>query len=213
MELPIENRSVAGLALSEALESYRDQDNVLVLALPRGGVPVAYEVAKVLNAPLDLVLVRKLGAPGQKELAMGAIASDGTIVLNENIIDFLGITNTDLEKVRHSEEQELARREKAYRGDRAHPEISGKTIILVDDGVATGATIRAAVSLLRSQNPKRIVIALPVAPADIIATLRRETDEVICLSCPEPFYAIGYWYRDFTQVCDQEVRDLLELAP
>lgn len=213
MELPIENRSVAGRALGEALESYRDLDNVLVLALPRGGVPVAYEVAKALRAPLDLVLVRKLGTPGQKELAMGAIAGDGTIVLNKNIIDSLGITNKDLEQVRHSEEQELARREKAYRGDKTYPELSGKTIILVDDGVATGATIRAAVSLLRSRNPKRIVIALPVAPADITASLRREADDVICLACPEPFYAIGYWYRDFTQVSDQEVRKLLARVP
>ncbi|MBV1930118.1 MAG: phosphoribosyltransferase [Porticoccaceae bacterium] len=212
MKLPLTNRAVAGRALADALAAYRDQKNILVLALPRGGVPVAYEVASALGAPLDLVLVRKLGAPGQRELAMGAIASDGTKVLNREIIKSLQITNEDIERVQREEEQELARREQIYRGDQVRPEIQGKTIILVDDGVATGATMRAAVSLLRTQNPGRIVIALPVAPAEIIALLRREADEVICLYCPEPFLAIGYWYQDFTQVSDHEVRDILARA-
>jgi putative phosphoribosyl transferase len=212
MKLPLTNRAVAGRALADALDAYRDQKNILVLALPRGGVPVAYEVASALGAPLDLVLVRKLGAPGQRELAMGAIASDGTKVLNREIIKSLQITNEDIARVQREEEQELARREQTYRGDQVRPEIQGKTIILVDDGVATGATMRAAVSLLRTQNPGRIVIALPVAPAEIIDLLRREADEVICLHCPEPFLAIGYWYQDFTQVSDHEVRDILARA-
>ena len=212
MKLPFTNRAAAGQVLAAALATYRDQKNILVLALPRGGVPVAYEVASALGAPLDLVLVRKLGVPGQRELAMGAIASDGTKVLNREIIKSLQITHEDIERVQREEEQELARREQTYRGDQVRLEIQGKTIILVDDGVATGATMRAAVSLLRTQNPGRIVIALPVAPAEVIDLLRREADEVICLHCPEPFLAIGCWYQEFTQVSDREVCDILARA-
>lgn len=207
--LPLSDRSEAGRELAEALAHYRGRQDVLVLALPRGGVPVAYEIAIALQAPLDLVLVRKLGAPGQRELAMGAIASGGIRVLNENLISTLNVSGRDIESVAEREQRELERREVAYRGDRPRQGISGRTVILVDDGVATGATMRAAIASLRQQNPARIVIALPLAPASTVNTLAREADEVICLHSPEPFVAIGRWYQDFSQVSDREVRGLL----
>lgn len=207
--LPLSDRSEAGRELAEALAHYRGRQDVLVLALPRGGVPVAYEIASALQAPLDLVLVRKLGAPGQRELAMGAIASGGIRVLNENLISTLNVSGRDIESVAEREQRELERREVAYRGDRPRQGISGRTVILVDDGVATGATMRAAIASLRQQNPARIVIALPLAPASTVNTLAREADEVICLHSPEPFVAIGRWYQDFSQVSDREVRGLL----
>lgn len=207
--LPISDRSEAGRELADALAHYRGRQDVLVLALPRGGVPVAYEIASALQAPLDLVLVRKLGAPGQRELAMGAIASGGIRVLNENLISTLNVSGRDIESVAEREQRELERREVAYRGDRPRQGISGRTVILVDDGVATGATMRAAIASLRQQNPARIVIALPLAPASTVNTLAREADEVICLHSPEPFVAIGRWYQDFSQVSDREVRGLL----
>lgn len=207
--LPLSDRSEAGRELADALAHYRGRQDLLVLALPRGGVPVAYEIASALQAPLDLVLVRKLGAPGQRELAMGAIASGGIRVLNENLISTLNVSGRDIESVAEREQRELERREVAYRGDRPRQGISGRTVILVDDGVATGATMRAAIASLRQQNPARIVIALPLAPASTVNTLAREADEVICLHSPEPFVAIGRWYQDFSQVSDREVRGLL----
>jgi putative phosphoribosyl transferase len=212
MKLPIDDRSAAGRELARALQSYRHRADVLVLALPRGGVPVAYEVAESLQVPLDLMLVRKLGAPGQRELAMGAIASGSVRVLNSDIVSALAISDEALERVTAEEQRELARREYAYRGTRAAPTILDRCVILVDDGVATGATMRAAIASLRQQHPRRIVVATPVAPPDTVAALRSEADEVVCLETPEPFLAIGYWYRDFSQISDQEVRTLLQAS-
>ncbi|MDT8388103.1 MAG: phosphoribosyltransferase [Thiogranum sp.] len=212
MKLPIESRRVAGDALAEALTAYRGRKDVIVLALPRGGVPVAYQIARALDVALDLMLVRKLGTPGQRELAMGALASGGALVLNQDIVASLGISEAVIEQAVAEEQPELDRREQVYRGERPRPDIAGQIIILVDDGLATGATMRAAVAALRSQQPARIVVAVPVAPAQTIAVLRREVDEVICPETPEPFMAIGQWYRDFTQVSDSEVKTLLDSA-
>lgn len=212
MELPIKDRITAGRALARAMEHYRDRQDLLVLALPRGGVPVAFELAQALHAPIDLMLVRKLGSPGQRELAMGAIASGGVRVLNEELVSYLGVSEETIEKVAASEQEELERRERAYRGDRPWPEIAGKCVILVDDGVATGATMRVAIKALRKQNPKELVVAVPVAPPDTVATLRREADAVVCLAMPEPFTAIGLWYANFSQVSDEEVTTQLARA-
>lgn len=212
VELPIKNRIVAGQALARALESYRNRENVLILGLPRGGVTLAYEVARELNALMDLILVRKLGTPGQEELAMGAIASGGIRVLNENIVSSLYIPDEVIEEVATAEQQELERRERAYRGNRPRPEVTHKHVILVDDGLATGATMRAAIAALRQQKPASIVVAVPVAPFDTVEKLNSEADEVICLATPEPFMAIGNWYVDFSQVSDEEVKRLLSKA-
>lgn len=212
MKLPISDRVEAGRALALALEAYRDRDDVLVLALPRGGVPVAYEVAEWLGAPLDLLLVRKLGAPGQPELAMGAIASGGIRVLNQDVVAALAVSHAAIERVEAKEQRELARREQAYRGARPAPSIAARCIIVVDDGIATGATMRAGIAALRQQGPTRIVVATPVAAPDTVALLRREADEVVCLAMPEPFIAIGRWYRDFAQVSDQQVCALLHAS-
>jgi putative phosphoribosyl transferase len=212
MELPVENRQVAGQALAQALDAYHGRDDVIVLALPRGGVPVALEIALALGAPLDLMLVRKLGTPGQEELAMGAIASGGGRVMNEDIVQMLAISPQTIEQVAEQESRELQRRERAYRGDRPWPKLANKCVILVDDGLATGATMRASVKAVREQRPARIVVAVPVAPADTIARLREEADEVICLAEPEPFRAIGLWYVDFSQVSDDEVREMLAVV-
>lgn len=212
MELPIKDRITAGRALARAMEHYRDRQDLLVLALPRGGVPVAFELAEALHAPMDLMLVRKLGSPGQRELAMGAIASGGVRVLNEELVSYLGVSEETIEKVAASEQKELERRERAYRGDRPWPDIAGKCVILVDDGVATGATMRVAIKALRKQNPKELVVAVPVAPPDTVATLRREADAVVCLAMPEPFTAIGLWYANFSQVSDEEVTAQLARA-
>ncbi len=207
--LPIKDRTEAGRCLGEALKSYRDRDDVLVLGLPRGGVPVACEVAESLGAQVDLIVVRKLGTPGQSELAMGAIASGGARVLNRNVIFSLHIKDKVIEEVASREKLELERRERAYRDNRARPEVEGKCVILVDDGVATGATMRAAISALRRQKPARIVVAIPLAPPDTVEVLRGEADEVICLETPEPFWAIGQWYVEFPQLTDDEVRERL----
>ena len=212
MELPIRDRITAGRALAKAMTNYHDRQDLLVLALPRGGVPVAYELAEALHAPLDLMLVRKLGSPGQQELAMGAIASGGVRVLNDELVSYLHVSEETLEKVAVREQKELERRERAYRGDRPWPEITGKCVILVDDGVATGATMRVAIKALRKQNPKEVVVAVPVAPPDTIEVLRREADDVVCLAMPEPFTAIGLWYVNFSQVSDEEVTEQLERA-
>ncbi|MDH3286889.1 MAG: phosphoribosyltransferase family protein [Betaproteobacteria bacterium] len=210
--LPFCDRVAAGRALAAALEHYRNRNDVLVLALPRGGVPVAAEVAAALGAGLDLIIVRKLGAPGHEELAMGAIASGGVRVLNPHVISSLGIRDTAIEEVAKREQRELERREHAYRGARPRPVIEGRCLILVDDGVATGATMRAAIEALRRQSPAKIVVAVPVAPPDTVKRLRSEADEVICLEAPELFMAIGQFYVEFTQLSDEAVREQLANA-
>ncbi|HKI38383.1 MAG TPA: phosphoribosyltransferase [Gemmataceae bacterium] len=206
------DRAAAGRALAQQLGHYANRRDVLVLALPRGGVPVAYEVARALNAPLDVFLVRKLGVPGQEELAMGAIASGGVRVLNEEVVRLLGIPDEVIDSVAEAEWRELARRERAYRDDRPPPEVRGRTVILIDDGLATGTTMRAAVAALRQMGPARIVVAVPVAAAATADELRDEVDDVVCLQTPEPFYAVGSWYEDFAQTSDAEVHALLEHA-
>jgi putative phosphoribosyl transferase len=207
--LPFRDRGVAGQALAQALHAYRGRGDLLVLALPRGGVPVACEIAEALGAEVDLMIVRKLGTPGQEELAMGAIASGGIRVLNEDVIASLGITPAAIERVAARESGEIERREHAYRGSRPRPALAGKCIILVDDGVATGATMRAGIAGLRQQKPAKIVVAVPVAPPDTVDLLRREADEVVCLETPEPFMAIGCWYERFPQLTDDEVSQRL----
>lgn len=210
MELPLKNRKAAGQELASALQKYRDRNDVIVLALPRGGVPVAAEVAKALDAELDLMLVRKLGTPGHRELAMGAIASGGNRVMNDDIVHSLNITENDIIRVEKEERKELERREEAYRGSRSHTELTNRCVILVDDGLATGATMRAAVDAVRQDHPACLVIAVPVAPADTLAMLRRQVDDLVCLAVPDFFRAIGLWYADFSQVSDDEVRQILE---
>jgi erythromycin esterase-like protein/predicted phosphoribosyltransferase len=214
MELiPFRNRREAGRLLAEKLKSYAGRPDVLVLALPRGGVPVAVEVAQALGAPLDIFIVRKLGVPGYEELAMGAVATGGVRVLNEQIVGGLGLPEYIIDGVAAQEQQELARRERLYRGGRPPPDVRGKTIILVDDGLATGATMLAAVRALRQQQPARIVVAVPTAAAETCEELRKEVDEVICAMTPQPFEAVGRWYQDFTQTTDEEVRELLGWRP
>ena len=182
---------------------------MLVLALPRGGVPVGYEVARALQAPLDVYLVRKLGVPGHEELAMGAVATSGVRVLNYETIDHLHIAPEVLDQVTSEECKELERQERMYRGERPPPPVSRRIVILVDDGLATGSTMRAAAKALRSQEPARVVAAVPVAPRQTCDELRSDVDEVVCDITPEPFYAVGLWYQDFTEVSDQDVRDCL----
>jgi putative phosphoribosyl transferase len=206
------NRSEAGKYLAKRLANYANRDDVLVLALPRGGVPVAFEVAKALHAPLDIFLVRKLGIPGHEELAMGAISTGGVRVLNEDVVNYLGIPDDVIDAVAAEELLELGRRERAYRGDRPEPDVRGKTVILVDDGLATGSTMRAAVAALRQQNPARIVVAVPVSAPQTCDEYRMGVDEIICAVTPEPFDGVGKWYTDFSQTTDEEVRELLEKA-
>ncbi|MDF2388548.1 phosphoribosyltransferase [Nostoc ellipsosporum NOK] len=209
MTTKFRNRTEAGQMLAKHLTAYANRTDVLVLGLPRGGVPVAFEVAKALNVPLDICLVRKLGVPAHEELAMGALASGGVWVLNSEVVDSLGIDRRLIEEVAAKELRELQRRDRAYGGDRPHPEVKNRTVILIDDGIATSATMRAAIAVLRSQQAQKIVVAVPVAPATTCEQLRAEVDEVICLTTPEPMYAIGLWYEDFSQTSDKEVRDLL----
>jgi putative phosphoribosyl transferase len=206
------DRREAGRQLAEALARYAGQPGVLVLALPRGGVPVGYEVARVLQAPLDVMLVRKLGVPGHEELAMGAIASGGVRIVSNEVVSILGIDEREIAAVAAAEEAELDRRERAYRNGRATPDVRGRTVILVDDGLATGSTMRAAAAALRAQGAKRLVVAVPVAPQETCEALRSEVDEVICAREPEPFLAVGVWYEDFSQTTDDEVRELLRRA-
>ncbi|MBE9548226.1 MAG: phosphoribosyltransferase [Proteobacteria bacterium] len=210
MDLPVKNRKAAGEALAQALQEYAGRDDVFVLALPRGGVPVAVEVAKALDAGLDLMLVRKLGVPGQKELVMGAIASGGSRVMNEAVVRSLNISEEAIKQVEEAERKELRRREQAYRGERPWPVLAGCCVILVDDGLATGATMRAAVDAVRQSDPAHLVVAVPVAPADTLEMLARQVDNLVCLAVPEYFRALGLWYVDFSQVSDDEVRHLLE---
>ncbi|HEX5520500.1 MAG TPA: phosphoribosyltransferase [Longimicrobiaceae bacterium] len=204
------DRVEAGRQLAARLASYADDPSVLVLALPRGGVPVGYEVARALRAPLDVFLVRKLGVPGHEELAMGAIASGGVRVLNPDVVEMLRIPPSVIDAVTAEEEQELARREREYRDDRPAPAVRGRTVILIDDGLATGSTMRAAAEALRSEGVGRLVVAVPVAPAETRDALAREVDEIVCLATPEPFFGVGMWYEDFSQTSDAEVRALLE---
>jgi putative phosphoribosyl transferase len=206
------DRTEAGRYLARALAGYAGRDDVIVLALPRGGVPVGYELAKALGAPLDVFVVRKVGVPGHEEFAMGAIASGGLIVLDEGVVRRLGISRAEIDHVVARELRELERREKTYRGDREPPELEGKTVILVDDGLATGATMRAAALAVKQRNPARVVIAVPVAAAETCNEFRGDVDEVVCAITPAPFYAVGLWYEDFSQTSDEEVRKLLERA-
>ncbi|MCG3161219.1 MAG: hypothetical protein JMDDDDMK_02370 [Acidobacteria bacterium] len=207
-----QDRVEAGQILAESLDAYKNRPDVVVLALPRGGVPVAFEVARALNAPLDIFLVRKLGVPGHEELAMGAIASGGVRTINEDVTETLGIPDEVIDAVTAKEQQELERREHLYRDGRPPLDVRGRTVILIDDGLATGSTMRAAAAALRKQRPARIVVAVPVGAASTCDEFRREVDEAICAVTPEPFFAISLWYRDFTQTTDDEVRDLLARA-
>ena len=204
-----QDRTQAGKILAGKLLEYRDQPNVLVLALPRGGVPVAVEVAQVLHAPLDVFLVRKLGVPGHEELAMGAVATGGVRVLNQSVIKSLRIKQDELDAVTASEQRELERRQRAYRDDRPLPEIRDHIIILIDDGLATGATMRAAVLAVRQQHPARVVIGVPAAAPETCDEFRDEVDDIVCALTPYPFYGVGQWYEDFSQVTDDEVRKML----
>src|SRR3984893_8749861 len=203
------DRREAGRVLAEKLAAYANRPDVLVLALPRGGVPVAYEVARALGAPLDVFIVRQLGVPGYEELAMGAVATGGVRVLNDQIVDRLGIPDHLVDAVAAREQQELSRRERLYRGGRPPPDIRDRAVILVDDGLATGATMHAAIHAQRQQQPARIVVAVPTASPETCEEMRAEVDDVICAITPEPFHAVGLWYQDFSQTTDEEVRELL----
>ena len=212
MTVKFRDRIDAGRELASHLGRYADRADVLVLGLPRGGVPVAFEVARALSAPLDVFVVRKLGLPHHEELAMGAIAMGGARVLDRALMEQFGVSEAEVEQITRQEEAELDRRQKQYRGDRPLPEIAGHTVILVDDGLATGSSMRVAVAALREEHPGKIVVAVPVAPAEACEMLRAAADEVVCAITPDPFYAVGLWYRDFAQTSDEEVRDLLERA-
>jgi len=210
--MPFANRRQAGRDLARQLGGYADREDVIVLGLPRGGVPVAAEVAYALRAPLDVLVVRKLGVPGHEELAMGAVASGGARVLNASIVHDLGVSGDAVERIEREERAELARRERLFRGDRPTPELRGKIVVLVDDGIATGATMRSAVAALGNGPAARVVVATPVAAPEAVEVLRREADEVVCLGTPHDFVAVGRWYRDFPQTSDAEVRELLAEA-
>lgn len=206
------DRRDAGRILAQDLSAYAGPSDVIVVALPRGGVPVAYEVALALSAPLDIFLVRKLGLPGHEELAVGAIASGGIRVLNEDLIHALSVPEEMINHVAQQELRELQRREQLYRGDRPALDVRGKTVILIDDGLATGASMRAAVAGLRAQQPARIVIAVPTAAPETCSAFEFKVDEIICSITPEPFLGVGRWYEDFSQITDEQVRALLEEA-
>jgi putative phosphoribosyl transferase len=206
------DRFDAGRRLAAVLAPYARRPNLLILALPRGGVPVGYEVARALSAPLDVMLVRKLGVPGHEELAMGAIASGGIRVLSDDIVAAFGIPERVIATIAANEEQELERRERAYRDARPPAQVGGRTVILVDDGLATGSTMRAAAAALRAQHPERLVVAVPVAPPETCDSLRSEVDDVVCALAPESFLAVGNLYDYFTQTSDEEVRELLRAA-
>jgi predicted phosphoribosyltransferase len=206
------DRIDAGRQLAQHLADFAGRHDVLVLALPRGGVPVAFEVARTLRAPLDVFVVRKLGVPGHEEFAMGAIASGGARVRNDEVVNMLGISESVFDSVAAREATEIVRRERAYRGDRPPPEVGCRTVILVDDGLATGATMLAAIKALRALAPARIIVAVPTGARETCTLLRREVDDVVCASMPEPFQAVGLWYRDFSQTSDDEVRALLAQA-
>jgi putative phosphoribosyl transferase len=206
-----QDRREAGGVLAHALEHFRNQPNVIVLALPRGGVPVAYEVARELNLPMDVFIVRKLGVPGQEELAMGAIASGGTVVMNRSVVDELAISQEEIEAAAGREKLEIERRERDYRHGRPPVQIEGRTVILIDDGLATGASMRAAARALRPR-ARRVIVAVPVASQSTCDEFRNEVDEVVCATTPQPFYAVGMFYRNFDQTTDEEVSMLLSQA-
>jgi predicted phosphoribosyltransferase len=206
------DRADAGRALAKQLDRYAGRDDVVVLALPRGGVPVGYQVAETLRAPLDVFLVRKLGTPGHRELAMGAIASGGVRVVNDEVVRWLNIRPEQIETVAREEEQELVRREAAYKGGRPPVSVSDRVVILVDDGLATGSTMKAAVQAVKQHAPSRVIVAVPVGAPETCQNLREYADEVVCTSTPEPFSAVGQWYVCFDQTSDDEVRELLARA-
>lgn len=206
------DRVDAGRKLAKELSEYANRSDVIILALPRGGVPVAFEVAKELNVKMDVFIVRKLGVPGNEELAMGAIASDNIRVLNEDVIRSFQIPQSVIDEVAVNELRELERRERLYRGNRPKPDISGSTVILIDDGLATGATMRAAAAAVKTKNPAKIVIAVPTAASDTCSAFENEVDKTICVATPEPFYGVGAWYEDFSQTTDKEVCELLNKA-
>jgi putative phosphoribosyl transferase len=207
---PFTDRREAGRHLAQRLTEYANRDDTVVLALPRGGVPVAYEVAKGLHAPLDVFLVRKLGTPGHRELAMGAIASGGIRVVNEDVVRYLNISEAEIDAVARAEQQELERREAAYRRERSLPSLERAVVILVDDGLATGSTMRAAVQAIRQRQPARVIVAVPVGARETCRELESLADEVVCDRTPQPFSAVGQWYLNFEQTSDEEVRTLLD---
>src|SRR6218665_404821 len=207
-----QDRRDGGRVLAERLGAWRGRADVVVLALPRGGVPVGFEVARALGAPLDIFLVRKLGMPGDEEVALGAIAAGGVRVLDRELIEQCGIGPETLARLTEREEREIARRNRLYRGERPAPDAHGRTVILVDDGLATGATMRAAVEALRKEAPARLIVGVPVAAKETCEALRDEVDDIICARTPEPFWAVGDWYQDFEQTSDEEVQQLLQQA-
>jgi putative phosphoribosyl transferase len=209
MAAPYADRRDAGRTLARALHSYSSRDDLVVLALPRGGVPVAFEVARALDAPLDVFVVRKLGAPGRPELAMGAIASGGVRVLNDQVVAWYRPSPGELQRLTETEMRELERRERAYRGEREAAVIEGKVVMLVDDGLATGASMRAAVQAVRGLRPSRVIVAVPVGAPESCRAMSALADEVVCVLQPDSFDAVGLWYDDFTQTTDEEVRTLL----
>ncbi len=206
------NRSDAGRQLAAVLQRYAARGDVLVLGLPRGGVPVAFEIAMALDSPLDVFIVRKLGLPGHEEFGIGAIASGGVRVVDDTVLRAYGVDAETLDRITERERRELERRERLYRDDRPFPSIVDRVVILVDDGLATGSTMRAAVAALRAEGPREIVVAVPVGARETCAAMTELADDVVCLSTPEPFYAVGLWYEDFEQTEDEEVHALLERA-
>ena len=212
MVSPFRNRRDAGRRLAAELRMYANRSDVIVLALPRGGVPVGYEVATALDVPLDVFVVRKLGLPWHEEVAMGALASGGVRILNDDLIRVARVSTDDIERITAAEQVELERRERTYRGDRALPDLTGKTVLLVDDGLATGSTMRAAVAALRHKGPHRIIVGVPVAAPETCDAFRDIADDIVCVVTPEPFRAVGLWYEDFSQTTDEEVHELLVQA-
>jgi len=212
MRILYQDRFDAGRQLAAHLQAYARRQDVLVLALPRGGVPVAFAVTKSLHAPLDVFLVRKLGVPGQEELALGAIASGNVQVLNHEVVQALNLSEQVIERIAQREQRVLDQRERLYRDDRPPPDLRDRVVILIDDGLATGASMRAAAQAARKHYPARLVVAVPVAAPSVCEAFREEVDEIICVRTPDPFQGVGWWYRDFSQVSDQEVHDLLERA-
>jgi putative phosphoribosyl transferase len=207
--MQFKNRQAAGKFLAQKMLKYREEPNLLVLALPRGGVPVAVEVAKLLDAPMDLFMVRKLGVPNHEELALGAVATGGARVLNRKVIEAFHVTQAELDAVIEAEMKELERRQRVYRSNRPLPQIQGRTIILIDDGLATGASMRAAILALSQQKPRKIIVGVPTASVETCNEFRQYVDEIVCAITPDQFYAVGLWYKDFAQVTDEEVHRLM----